>query len=69
MTLLSEVPPGAVLMVAGQVYAADPDRWETMRRPDYDRLAIFAWALADSVVKLREARKKRELEDLIKRDG
>jgi hypothetical protein len=56
-------------MVAGQVYAADPDRWETMRRPDYDRLAIFAWALADSVVKLREARKKRELEDLIKRDG
>jgi len=62
MTLLSEVTPGAVLMVAGQVYAKDPDRWEDFEhRPEYHRLAQFAWSLAAAVMDEKERRQKVEL--------
>lgn len=43
--------PASVLMLAGQLYAADPTRWETAGgRIMYGELAHMAWSLAGAVM-------------------
>jgi hypothetical protein len=66
MNALGKVSAGSVLLVAGQVYASDPDRWEDCaRRPEYDRLARFAWRLALGVTEEEDRLRGIEIKELM----
>ena len=52
MTAPAGITPGAVLMLAGQIYSTDPVRWETAAGGHimYSELAHVAWSMAGAIM-------------------